>query len=179
MRAAIALCVVTLMASACSTHNTFAAGKPAVSILEATGCPRTITGYQDVSNSKNARGSTLLPSRTPTGVFSCVYGSAKDGGKLEGSRILTVAQASALATVINRVHLGEDMGVHSCPPSIGLVTIFAFAYRGDPDVDLWWQRDGCQSLDNGFKIGVEAANPSFYSGFMGEIQRLLPRAISD
>ena len=163
-----------LMVSACGSHNTFAASKPAVRVLAKTGCPMTIAGYHDVTNLKNPHGSTLLPSPEPTSVMSCVYDSAARGSRLEGSHIRAVAQAGALASAINRIHLGDDVGAHSCPPSIGLVTIFAFTYRGEPDVDLWWHRDGCQTLDNGFRIGSETGNPSFYDGFMGEIQRLRP-----
>jgi hypothetical protein len=174
VRAAMALCVITFIASACATHTTFTAGKPAVRVLAKTGCPKTIAGYHDVTNSRNARSSTLLPPSAPMGVLSCVYDSAHDGRKLERALTRPAAQARSLATVINRIHLGYDTRAHTCPPSTGLVTIFAFTYEGNPDVDLWWLRDGCQSLDNGSHIGFEVGNPSFYKGFMGEVQRLRP-----
>ena len=168
--AVFAAAVVTV-AAACGTH-TFVARKPAVRVLAKSGCPKTIAGYHDVTNLNNTRGSTLLPASTPTGVLLCGYGSEFEGSRFKSSRTLTVAQAISLAAVINRIRLGPDTTSHSCPPDTGLVTIFAFTYQGEPDVDLWWHADGCEGLDNGFRIGVETANPSFYNGFMGEMQRL-------
>ena len=171
--AGTALCAFTLLASACSTH-TYAARKPAVRVTATSGCPKALTGYQDVTNLKNARGPRLLPSATPSGVLSCVYDSVRDGRTLERSLTRPAAQARALATVINRIHLGYDTHTHSCPPSTGLVTIFAFTFQQSPDVDLWWQRDGCQTLDNSFQVGDETGNPSFYNGFFSEVQHLHP-----
>jgi len=170
-RVAILAAAVVVVTTACGAH-TFAAGKPAVRVSAESGCPKTIAGYHDVTNSKNARGPRLLPSSTPTGVLLCGYGSEFEGSKFTGSRNLTVAQAGTLAAVIDRIHLGAGPGNHTCPYDSGLVTIFAFTYQGEPDVDLWWHRDGCEALDNGFRLGGETANPSFYNGFMGEMQRL-------
>ncbi|MDP9336340.1 MAG: hypothetical protein M3Q30_23915 [Actinomycetota bacterium] len=102
----------------------------------------------------------------------CGYGSEFQGSKFMGSRTLTVTQASSLAAVINRIHLGAGRSSHTCPNDAGLVTIFVFTYQREPDVDLWWHRDGCEALDNAFRIGVETANPSFDHGFMGEMQRV-------
>ena len=172
-RGAILAATIVVVATACGAPR-FTARKPAVRVLAQSGCPKTISGYHDVANSKNARGSRLLPSSATSGVLLCGYGSELEGSKLKGPRTLTVAQANSLASVINRIHLGVDTSSHSCPYDSGLVTIFAFTYQGEPDVDLWWHRDGCEGLDNGFRIGGETANPSFYNGFMGEMQRLHP-----
>jgi hypothetical protein len=174
VRTASALGAFTLLTCACSGAHTFVARKPAVRVEAKTGCPKAIASYRDVTNLKNARGPRLLPSSTPTGVLSCVYDSVRVGRTLERSVNRRAGQAKSLATVINRIHLGYDTHIHSCPPSTGLVTIFAFTFQGDPDVDLWWQRDGCQTLDNGFQVADETGNPSFYSGFISEVQHLRP-----
>jgi hypothetical protein len=161
--------IATVLLAACSSGKQAASGA-AVRVLAKEGCPKTVAGYRDVTNMKNARGSTLLPTAQPTGVLLCGYGS--QGTEFKGQRTFTAAQATSLADVINRIHLGRDTGIHSCPPERSSATIFVFTYDGEPDVDLWWHDSGCQSLTNGIRIGTETGNASFYEGFMGEMQRL-------
>jgi hypothetical protein len=173
----VTVCAAALLVLAACTSGTSAAGKykartPALRVLAKSGCPKSLAGYHDVTNMKNAHGATLLPSSRPTGVLLCGYGSEFDGGKFKGSRTFTAAQATSLASVINRIHLGSDTGMHSCPPDVPGVTVFAFTYPNEPDVNLWWYNGGCQSLDNGFRIGSETGNRTFYEGFMGAMQRL-------
>jgi hypothetical protein len=91
---------------------------------------------------------------------------------LTGTRRLDNAKAAALADVINRIDLKPPVGAHGCPMDNGLTNIVVFSYRSSPDVDLWWHASGCQGLDNSYDGAGETANPTFYDGFMGAMQRL-------
>jgi hypothetical protein len=142
---------------------------PASRVAVASGCPRTIKGSRDVDNPVGERGPLLLPSLAPTAALVCAYGT---GGPLTGQRLLGIAQAQSLATVINRLDLKPDIGIHSCPEDADSIDILALSFRDRADVDLRWHASGCQSLDNGYIGAGETANPSFYNGFIGFMQHL-------
>jgi len=142
---------------------------PAVRVVVSKGCPAKIPGVVDVRNPRSVNGRTLLPAHVPTAGLMCAYGP--DGASL-GSRLLSQTEASAFATVINRVRFAADGGPLSCPMDSGRIYVLAFAYRDAPDADLWWHASGCQSLDNGTKLTIEGGNPSFYLGFDEAAQRL-------
>ena len=91
---------------------------------------------------------------------------------LDGQQELDGVQATTLARIINRIDLKVYAGASHCPSANGRTNIFAFSYRSDGDVDLWLSASGCQELDNGYVAAGETANPSFYDGFMGAMQRL-------
>jgi hypothetical protein len=88
-----------------------------------------------------------------------------------GQRRLDAADATSLASVINRIDVRPDIGVHSCPPDNGRIEILVFSFPGAADVDLWWYASGCESVDNGYAAAFEGGNPSFYNGFMGAMQQ--------
>jgi hypothetical protein len=169
----VALVLATIVTvGACGAGPHYAVGTPAVRVLAKSGCPKAIAGDHDVKNEGDAHGSTLLPSLRPTGGIVCGYKWTYPPARLQESRRLDVARARTLAAVINRIHLGQASGMTNCPMDTGLVRIFVFTYRAAPDVDLWWKADGCQTLDNGFRIGIEGGNPSFYDDFYDEVQNL-------
>lgn len=142
---------------------------PTLRVAVASGCPSSLARSKDVDNPVGERGPLLLPSVAPTAALVCAYGT---GTSLTGQHLLGTSQAEPLATVINRLDLKPDIGIHSCPEDVGAVDILAFSFRGRADVDLWWHASACQSLDNGYVGAGETANPSFYSGFMGFMQHL-------
>jgi hypothetical protein len=168
-RIAVSLVSVILVCSCSSTNQVLRT--PQVRVLVSAGCVRTITRDQDVSNSSSVPRQHLLPSATPTAALICYYGSRRPG-VLNGEQQLDSVQATTLAKVINRIDLKVSSGVAHCPMANGRTNIFAFAYQTGGDVDLWMDASGCEGLDNGYVAGGETANPSFFVGFMGAMQRL-------
>jgi hypothetical protein len=55
-----------------------------------------------------------------------------------------------------------------------LVAVIGFSFPGRPDVGLWYDASGCQTLDNGRIGSFEGGNPSFYDGFLNVVDRLSP-----
>jgi hypothetical protein len=144
-----------------------------VRVLVGVGCPRTTARDNDVSNNSSHLDKQLLPSANPTGALICYYGSEFEGTKLVGRQKLDTVQASALATIVNRIDVKTVRGVTSCPAGTSPSNIvFAFSYSAQSDVDLWMHATGCESLDNGHEGGTEGGNPSFYRDFLGAMQRL-------
>jgi hypothetical protein len=64
---------------------------------------------------------------------------------------LAANAAAQLVAAINESSLSHLDDVEtSCPNDDGSVTVFAFAYAGRADVDMWYARTGCQQISNGY-----------------------------
>jgi hypothetical protein len=147
---------------------------PKLRVDVVTGCPGSVTAFQDVVNT--FPGPPLVPAHPKAGLI-CRYGpsTAKPGPvKLERQTRLDQAQADLLATVVRRLSLAPPTGVSHCPADFGLVAVVGLSFAGRPDVGLWYDASGCQTLDNGRIGAFEGGNPSFYNAFLSVVDRLSP-----
>jgi hypothetical protein len=147
---------------------------PKLRVDVVTGCPGSVTAFQDVVNT--FPGPPLVPAHPKAGLI-CRYGpsTAKPGPvKLERQTRLDLAQADLLATVVRQLSLAPPTGVSHCPADFGLVAVVGLSFAGRPDVGLWYDASGCQTLDNGRIGAFEGGNPSFYNGFLSVVDRLSP-----
>lgn len=122
----------------------------------------------------------LLPRNAmPSRGLVCEYTAAATAQppvepRLARSIAIGVAGATRLASVINRISTQPPQGEFACPNGqFGAVAVLAFDYA-DRTVDLWYKWSGCQTLDNGYVVAFQGANPSFYSGFQSVFDDLAP-----
>lgn len=143
---------------------------PKIKVDVAAGCPRSVTMAQDVVNT--FRGPPLVPAG-PSGGLICRYQGPPHRGRLGRQTRLAAAGAKRLAAKVRALDL-KAPGPALCPDDIGSFAMIGFSYPARPDVGLWYWTSGCQILDNG-RIGAgETANPSFYVGFLQEVNKLSP-----
>jgi hypothetical protein len=137
---------------------------PSVHLTLATGCPRSILQYQDVSNPPDGLRDRLLPSGRPRRAMICAYGFALNTTPVQRRQVnLGAADAQRFADMISALHF-KSMGraVTSCPNDQDLNDIFVFKYANHADVDLWYHASGCPYLRNGFVFMTGVGNPPFY-----------------
>jgi hypothetical protein len=147
---------------------------PKLRVNVAAGCPPVLGRYQDVVNT--FPGPPLVPSDPRAGII-CRYGpsATKPGvARLERQTRLSSARAAVLTTAVRRLSLAPPAGVMHCPADFGVVTVIGLSFSGRPDVGLWYQATGCQTLDNGRIGSFEGGNPSFSNGFLTTIDHLSP-----
>ncbi len=147
---------------------------PKLRVDVAAGCPPSLGRYQDVVNT--FPGPPLVPPNPKTGII-CRYGpsATKPGAaRLERQTRLSSAQAAMLTSPVRRLSLAPPAGVTHCPADFGVVAVIGLSFSGRPDVGLWYQATGCQTLDNGRIGSFEGGNPSFSTGFLNTIDHLSP-----
>ncbi|HAM01973.1 MAG TPA: hypothetical protein DCQ30_07055 [Acidimicrobiaceae bacterium] len=152
---------------------------PRVRVTLAGGCPTQLGGVVDVSNVSNSIMSQMLPAADPVAGLVCLYGSrsgltsSPQRADLADSVDLSATNAGRLAQAVNAIRLGSTgTGATSCPVDFDLVDVVVLAYTAHSDVDLWYHASGCETLDNGFVVASEGANPSFSDGFVPLITSL-------
>jgi hypothetical protein len=165
---------LTLGIAGCSGGPWRLSSEPKLRVDVATGCPTSLSGYQDVVNTYT--GSKLVPG-DPTGGLICRYyptGGAPSPtrGQLARQTRLDSAEANELATAIRGLDLRPPTGTHNCPNSVGSMVIIGLSYASGPDVGLAYKASGCKTLDNGRLGSFEGGNPSFYDTFEGVIEKL-------
>jgi len=172
---ALAFAIIPLLAGLVPQGHTSVwqvSRSPKMRVVVAAGCPATVAGYQDVVNT--FAGPPLVPASPRAGLV-CRYGGLPQPGMLRRQTRLGTTQAAALAKTIRALSLATPREMW-CPLADGTVAVIALVYRDRPDVDLWYNASGCQSLDNGRIGAFEGNNPSFYTGFEQTINQLSPPA---
>ena len=144
-----------------------ARGGPYIRVDIRKGCPGTLDGYMDVTNTSRDLAKAMLPSGAPLTAIVCRYrgpGPGEHGTHLARRTNLSQTDARNLARTINQIRLGSDGDAPtSCPMDQGVNNIIVFGYPHGPDIDLWFHPQGCSFLDNGFVFGGEPANLSYGS----------------
>ncbi len=158
----------------------FRARSPQVRVTLAGGCPASVDPRADASNDKSGLTKSLVPrGLLPVGGIICSYRSALLPNyppvPLVRSVALSQARATTLAATIAAISLKRAGGTTSCPNAdTHTANIIVLSYDGGrPDVDVWHDAVGCQSVDNGFVIGYQVGSPSF-----GAFQRALGAVLS-
>lgn len=121
-------------------------------VTVAHGCPDSRGHTVGVTNDNPQLAKSLLPAGQPTAALVCRYLGANDKPPfgLGNTRTLNQTEARRLADAARAIDLSHVVGGStSCPMDDGSVTVIVFAYRGQPDIDLWFARTGCQFLSNG------------------------------
>jgi len=146
---------------------------PKLGVEVAAGCPKSVRGYQDVVNTYP--GPPLAPAGAISGLI-CRYRPtlAANGGGLARQTRLGEAQANELLGAVRGLDLAAPKGVMACPADFGATVLIGFSYANRPDVGLWYDASGCQSVDNGRLGSFEPGNPSFYNTFLTVVDRLSP-----
>lgn len=123
---------------------------------------------KDVVNSYT--GDKLVP-LSPVGGLICRY---SPNGSLYASVDVVTNEAVDLAVVIDAISTALPQGTYHCPAADDSASILAFAYAGQPDVDLWFSDSGCETLDNGRIKAYENGNPSFFNAFLPLVNECAP-----
>lgn len=142
---------------------------PKLRVSVAGGCPLTVTMQKDVVNT--FAGPPLVPAN-PTAGLICRYHGLPHMGRFGRQTRLDATQAGLLANVVRKLSLKPPPPTAGCPMDNGSFAILGFSYRGRADVGLWYSTSGCQIVDNGVIGSAQVANPSFYVGFEGAINKL-------
>ena len=158
---------------------TISTRQPSLRLLVDEPCPKSIAGYQDVTNAEVSSRTSLVPPSPDAGLI-CRYGtiptmSTNVPYALVRSKRLERGDAVELAIAIDRVSTKRPTGVSACPAQFAAATVVAFGYAKESTADVWYQDSGCQKLDNGYLASSELGDPAFYNGFVALIDRLAPR----
>ena len=155
--------------------------QPQTHLSLSAGCPATLGGALDVSNTSAGLDKKLVPANPQAGLI-CRFGPAYVNGQmtvaagaLYGQRQLDAKQAAHLASVIDTISTAAPQGITACPSGDGSASILIFTYKGAPDVNLWFSDSGCRTLDNGLIGAFEPGNPNFYLDFESLIDQLSPQ----
>lgn len=152
----------------------FVPGSPQLRVEVRTGCPHSITRYQDVVSTYT--GPALVPPKPLRGMI-CSYAPAR-GRKwnqlLVGMSRLGGAAAGTLAAAVRQLQLDgpPPAPIAACPMEGGTVAVIGFSYRSGLNVGLWFETSGCPTIDNGWNGAWYEGNPSFYKTFMAVFDRL-------
>jgi hypothetical protein len=147
---------------------------PKLQVDVATGCPVSIGTFQDVVNT--FPGPPLVTAHPKAGLI-CRYGPSTANprpARLERQTRLDQSQAGELVAAVRQLNLAPPTGISHCPADFGLVAVIGFSFPGRPDVGLWYDASGCQTLDNGRIGAFEGGNPSFYNRFLSVVDQLSP-----
>ena len=141
---------------------------PRMRVTVAGGCPATDAGAVGVRNSAPDLATMLLPLAAPTGGLMCEYAGLNGirFGLIKSTKLDADAAAQLASSVSSSPlsHLDNEE-VH-CPMDDASVTVLVFSYPGRADVDLWYARNGCQYVSNGYisastgDVLNELANPA-------------------
>lgn len=193
------LAIIALLGSvtACTSGNANSGGRPdstapvahvtktkptasKITVTVPGGCPETIGFSTGVDNAAAGLTQRLLPSAAaPSSGLICEFGATQSGQPL---RVvlkhvvrLNRAKANALARAVDRLSLAPLTGPANCPMDFyGAATIIALAYQPDRTVDLHFHTAGCRTLDNGYVVANEIADPAFYNGFERTFTSMAP-----
>lgn len=134
---------------------------PAISVAEAGGCPPAVAKARDVANADPGDSSLLPAGISPDAGLVCTYSGPLNPSNDHLALTLDGGKAQHIADALRLLSLKQPIGTVSCPADTGAFAILAFSYAHHPDVDLWWNTTGCQSIDNG-RIGAsQIGSPSF------------------
>ncbi len=161
--------VLAAVATSCASQPVVATPKQApVHVLVSSGCRPVLGSSKDVVNSYT--GDKLVP-LSPVGGLICRY---SPNGSLYASVDVVTNEAVDLAVVIDAISTALPQGTYHCPAADDSASILAFAYAGQPDVDLWFSDSGCETLDNGRIKAYENGNPSFFNAFLPLVNECAP-----
>jgi hypothetical protein len=144
------------------------ASGPRMRVSVAGGCPATDAGAVGVRNSAPDLATMLLPAASPTGGLICEYAGLNGirFGLIKSTKLDADAAAQLASAVSSSPvsHLDNEE-VH-CPMDDASAAVLVFSYPGRADVDVWYARNGCRSVSNGYiaastgDILNELANPA-------------------
>jgi hypothetical protein len=149
LAAATALTLVALLAGCSDGSAWYTPSTPTITVRVADGCPATSGRARDVEARDPGDGSLVPTDMAPVAGLVCVYSGPLNPSRSHLFRRLNAAQAQQITAALQKVSLVRPTGNVNCPADIGTVAILAFAYAHHPDVDLWWNTTGCESIDNG------------------------------
>jgi len=124
---------------------------------------------RDVANVD--QGGRLLPEgTTPDAGLVCAYSGSLNPSSDHLAMTLNSGQARRVAVALSHVSLKQPTGSVSCPADSGAFAVLVFSYPHHPDVSLWWNTTGCQSIDNG-RIGASQIGSASFSAFQDTFDR--------
>lgn len=175
----VAVCVLSLAVTGCNSPWLVSGVRSPIRLLASHPCPVSLGASDGVSN-PGVGEQLALPN--PTTGLICRYAppspfGAHDlaPGSIYAQVWLTPSQAVRLAAVIDTISTAVPTGATSCPAGFDSTSLIVFEYTGAPDIDLWFEDSGCQTLDNGKVKAFEPGNPNFYGPFDALIQQWAPR----
>lgn len=134
---------------------------PTISLTVAAGCPTTVMHARDVANVDPGDSALLPAGAMPDAALICAYSGPLNPSNQHLAKTLSADATRRIADALPHVSLARPRGPVSCPADSGAFAILALSYPHHPDVSLWWNTTGCQSIDNG-RIGAsQIASPSF------------------
>jgi hypothetical protein len=151
----------------------------AIRVTVAGGCPASLDAAADVRNDPSGLTARLVPAGDqPDSALICRYPGMATADGLPSPKnrriVLRRAAADALARALAQVSLVQPKGMFSCPADFESLAIIVLHYAAGSGVDIWYRTTGCQTLDNGYVLAFEGANPSFYNTFVDAYARLVP-----
>lgn len=143
---------------------------PTISVQVDVGCPPRVTKARDVVNADPVD-RTLVPTGIlPNAAVACIYSGQLNPSTNHLAIILDSAGAARTAASLQHVSLKRPTGTVNCPGDSGAFAILAFSYPHRPDVDLWWDTTGCQTIDNG-RIGASQIASDGFGRFQETFDR--------
>jgi hypothetical protein len=113
------------------------------------GCPADVVGRNGVINPDGTDLDGLMVPTGAVGGLVCEY--APGGASLTRRIRLSQTDAARLAGDANQIG-SADVGDFSCPGGVAAHDVLVFSYPGRADVDIWYERTGCITLENGYLV---------------------------
>jgi hypothetical protein len=160
--AALSIFGSCLVLAGCADDGSWDAPRtPTISVAVADGCPPAVAKARDVANADPGDSSLLPAGISPDAGLVCAYSGPLNPSSNHLALTLDASKAGHIVDVLRRLSLKQPIGSVNCPADTGAFAILAFSYPHHPDVNLWWNTTGCQSIDNG-RIGAsQIGSPSF------------------
>ncbi len=160
--AALSIFGTCLLLAGCADDGSWDSPRtPTVSLTVAAGCPAAVTKARDVGNADPGDSSLLPAGVSPNAGLVCAYSGPLNPSSNHLAMTLNTNKARRVADAVQHLSLKQPKGSVSCPDDTGAFAILAFSYPHHPDVNLWWNTTGCESIDNG-RIGAsQIGSPSF------------------
>ena len=76
----------------------------------------------------------------------------------------SVPAVSSLSALVAATSIAPVTGTFACPEQLpGHEAVIVLGYPSRSDVDLWYSDTGCQGVDNGYELGFQGGNESFWT----------------
>jgi hypothetical protein len=130
-----------------------------IHVAIASGCPASIQGIDGVENKPKRELSKKLVPPGYSRLLVCRYSELADSpdrrageGVLTKSVNLTVQESARIVRRLDAIPSAPAMK-HGCLHSTETRNdLLVFAYPGGTDLDLWFARAGCTTIDNGYVV---------------------------
>jgi hypothetical protein len=127
------------------------AAGPRMRLSVAGDCPASDAGMVGVQVTQTDLTYRMVPNEAPMAALICRYNWSV--GQLTAIQRLDANRASALQSALRQTDISPPYGLYNCPTGTRDIVVMTLSYADFPDVDLWFDPNGCSFVANGLIVG--------------------------